>query len=165
MKSLFFQKFCNPKHRIHTSINNHLKKIIYNTKEKLTQVEGIIESNDNTSNYKPSLYQHLIDQNKIPKGCCPLCALNIKLQYTDILIISQFLDQKGNVLDKNISGLCYKQHSLLKRLTEFAFKAGLLKPYEQKNPKFQGPKKRWELYNRVYLDRTLWPRQTVKKIV
>lgn len=59
---------------------------------------------------------------------CPLCPekLGTMIHYTDVLIISQFLQPDGKVLPQKATGLCYEANSRLKELTRRARTAGLL---------------------------------------
>ncbi|ESO00113.1 hypothetical protein HELRODRAFT_176424 [Helobdella robusta] len=72
---------------------------------------------------------YLLQENAITnKEYCALCPKELKapVKYTDVLIISQFLDRKGNVLPQNITGLCHKAHCRLQRLLFQAQHAGLI---------------------------------------
>lgn len=60
------------------------------------------------------------------KGACPLCALDLDIKYTDILIISQFLRKDGRLLPRRDTGLCAKQQNRMSRLVHMAHNAGLL---------------------------------------
>ncbi|CAN8008797.1 unnamed protein product, partial [Ixodes pacificus] len=56
---------------------------------------------------------------------CPLCRVGLtNLKYTDVLILSQFVDSKGNQLPTSVTGLCRKQHKLVGRLVYEAQRTG-----------------------------------------
>uniref|UniRef100_V5GGQ9 Putative mitochondrial ribosomal protein s18a n=1 Tax=Ixodes ricinus TaxID=34613 RepID=V5GGQ9_IXORI len=58
---------------------------------------------------------------------CPLCRVGLtNLKYTDVLILSQFVDSKGNQLPASVTGLCRKQHKLVGRLVYEAQRTGLM---------------------------------------
>ncbi|OQV23913.1 hypothetical protein BV898_02261 [Hypsibius exemplaris] len=72
--------------------------------------------------------KHLLKSAAKKTGCCPLCDLGLKLHYSDVLIIQQFLRPgKGTVLPRFITGLCAEQQKNIDLLAYQAGKAGLLK--------------------------------------
>ncbi|XP_074593985.1 mitochondrial ribosomal protein S18A [Brevipalpus obovatus] len=74
---------------------------------------------------------------------CPLCRLNLKrLKYTDVLILEQFLDSDGNVLNFKKSNLCGSKYTLVKKLIQQAQRCRLL-PRPIGYPVYPG----WDNYN------------------
>lgn len=115
---------------IHTSSLLSLKKIeiTQDEKTKTITIEGkpldsekifgsralkLDDSNDSTANVRP----------------CPFCLLEkrgIFVQYSDVLVLRQFLTQDGFILPMSVTGLCKKQHRKLVVLTKLAKQAGLI---------------------------------------
>ena len=61
---------------------------------------------------------------------CVLCNLekeNIFIQYTDIMVLRQFLKDDGTLLSNKITGICKKQQSKLHVLLKHARLAGLIR--------------------------------------
>ncbi|KAJ1351499.1 hypothetical protein KIN20_007517 [Parelaphostrongylus tenuis] len=58
---------------------------------------------------------------------CALCTCNIpvKLSYSDVLILEQFMREDGTVLPRQLTGLCAKQQLRLERCVMQAHWAGL----------------------------------------
>ncbi|KAM7289727.1 39S ribosomal protein S18a, mitochondrial [Ixodes scapularis] len=78
-------------------------------------------------------------------SACPLCRVGLtNLKYTDVLILSQFVDSKGNLLPTSVTGLCLKQHRLVGRLVYEAQRTGLMHKDEHV------PKERWQELNNYF---------------
>ncbi|XP_033125955.1 39S ribosomal protein S18a, mitochondrial-like [Anneissia japonica] len=80
------------------------------------------------------------------KDACPICRLNLKVTYKDVLILSQFIKEDGSMLPKRITGVCSKQHLNLVECIKRAHKAGLLPDHKPKEkmvlpPGIQGKKR------------------------
>lgn len=61
---------------------------------------------------------------------CVLCNLekeNVYVQYTDILVLRQFLKDDGSVLSQSVTGLCKEQQKKVHVLVKQAKSAGLIK--------------------------------------
>ncbi|KAH7731507.1 Protein MRPS-18A [Aphelenchoides avenae] len=58
---------------------------------------------------------------------CTLCTCNVpvKIKYTDVLVLEQFMREDGTVLPKELTGLCKKQQLLVERCVMQAHWAGL----------------------------------------
>uniref|UniRef100_A0A914YU30 28S ribosomal protein S18a, mitochondrial n=1 Tax=Panagrolaimus superbus TaxID=310955 RepID=A0A914YU30_9BILA len=89
------------------------KKIVEKTDGNVTiiEVENVEESQ------KPKV--------ELGKHSCALCALPMKIKYTDVLILEQFMREDGTVLPKQITGICPKQQYRLERCVMQAHWAGL----------------------------------------
>eukprot|EP00057_Strongylocentrotus_purpuratus_P025920 XP_011680394.1 PREDICTED: 28S ribosomal protein S18a, mitochondrial-like [Strongylocentrotus purpuratus] len=61
-----------------------------------------------------------------PHGACPICSRNLHITYKDVLILSQFVDKDGNVLSRELTGVCAKQQLHLRECVERAMAADLL---------------------------------------
>jgi ribosomal protein S18 len=62
-------------------------------------------------------------------GPCSWCELEkrgIYVQYTDILVLRQFLKEDGSPLPRKVTGLCRKQNIKLRVLTKHAMQSGLI---------------------------------------
>lgn len=65
---------------------------------------------------------------------CSFCKLEkhgIYVQYTDVLVLRQFLREDGTVLPKKITGLCKRQQTKLYVLVKHANNAGLILNLQQ----------------------------------
>ncbi|RWS26323.1 28S ribosomal protein S18a-like protein, partial [Leptotrombidium deliense] len=114
--------------------------VLITEKENKTVVEGKrIDSPRTEFLMKPPVHAD-------PKAC-PLCKLNLKrLNYTDVLILKQFINSDGSMMSLADSGLCGRKYRLVSTLVQQAQKCRLL-PCPEDTPVF-GP---WEQYNR-YID-------------
>ncbi|WAR20134.1 RT18A-like protein [Mya arenaria] len=84
---------------------------------------------------------------------CVLCRLNLDIKYTDVLILSQFLREDGDVVSRQLSGLCYHQQSRIKKLVHQAHSAGLmqnLRPHVFPDEYSQMSDYKWKKYNVYY---------------
>ncbi|KAJ8045925.1 39S ribosomal protein S18a, mitochondrial [Holothuria leucospilota] len=63
-----------------------------------------------------------------PLNACPICSRNLMVTYRDVLILEQFVAKNGEILPRRITGLCVKQHRLLRDCIDKSQKAGLLPP-------------------------------------
>ena len=52
--------------------------------------------------------------------------------FQDVLIISQFVQEDGNIIPKSVTGLCYEQQSKMKKLIYQAHRAGTNKSIVEK---------------------------------
>ncbi|KAI1302421.1 28S ribosomal protein S18a, mitochondrial [Halotydeus destructor] len=58
---------------------------------------------------------------------CALCRLNLKrLKYTDVLILSQFIEPDGSLMEWQHTGLCGGQYKLVRKLVQQAQLSQLL---------------------------------------
>ncbi|XP_036406331.1 39S ribosomal protein S18a, mitochondrial [Megalops cyprinoides] len=98
-----------------------------------------------------------------PEGDCPICQwnLNNKYNYTDVLLLSQFIRPDGGMLPRRITGLCLTEHRKVAVCVQMAHRAGLLPDHKPKLPEGHVPKKPKPQLNR-YLTR--WSIDTVKPI-
>ncbi|XP_047430215.1 39S ribosomal protein S18a, mitochondrial [Mugil cephalus] len=97
-----------------------------------------------------------------PSAKCPIYRWNLqnKYNYTDVLLLSQFIRSDGGMLPKRITGLCPEEHRKIAICVQMAHRAGLLPDHR---PVLQGghvPKPKPQL-NR-YLTR--WSVKSVKPI-
>lgn len=98
-----------------------------------------------------------------PAAKCPIYRWNLqhKYNYTDVLLLSQFIRSDGGMLPKRITGLCHEEHRKIAICVQMAHRAGLLPDHRPKLPEGHVPKKPKLKLNR-YLTR--WSIDTVKPI-
>ncbi|XP_071962349.1 large ribosomal subunit protein mL66-like [Antedon mediterranea] len=66
------------------------------------------------------------------KDACPICRLNLRVTYKDVLILKQFVKEDGSMLPKRVTGVCNKQHNILVECIKRANKSGLLPDHKPK---------------------------------
>ncbi|XP_074662585.1 large ribosomal subunit protein mL66-like [Tubulanus polymorphus] len=107
-----------------------LKKVVENTEGDVTTIEGkyIKSAREEFMVKSPEEkeIQPAEESAASHQKPCPLCALDLEVKYTDVLIISQFLRPDGCPLPRRVTGLCNKQQRRLMKLTRQAQQAGLM---------------------------------------
>ncbi|XP_064412639.1 39S ribosomal protein S18a, mitochondrial isoform X2 [Latimeria chalumnae] len=98
-----------------------------------------------------------------PSGQCPICKWNLKhkYNYTDVLLLSQFIRSDGGLLPRRLTGLCYEEHKKIEVCVQMAQRAGLLPDHKPQLPEGHIPKRPKQQLNR-YLTR--WSIDSVKPI-
>uniref|UniRef100_A0A8P4KG94 Large ribosomal subunit protein mL66 n=1 Tax=Dicentrarchus labrax TaxID=13489 RepID=A0A8P4KG94_DICLA len=98
-----------------------------------------------------------------PAAKCPIYRWNLqhKYNYTDVLLLSQFIRSDGGMLPKRITGLCPEEHNKIAICVQMAHRAGLLPDHRPKLPEGHVPKKPKAQLKR-YLTR--WSIDSVKPI-
>lgn len=78
-----------------------------------------------------------------------LCVLS------DVLILNQFLRDDGKIIEREVTGLCRRQHKRMDKLIKMAQKAGLFpnKDYYQKER--EDPDKPWLKLNSYWDEKTI----------
>ncbi|XP_068243007.1 large ribosomal subunit protein mL66 [Palaemon carinicauda] len=130
------------------SSQNNVKKIIVDESEKVTTISAeYVES---------PLAPRLLKKGKEGSHDCPLCALNLNVKHTDVLILSQFLRPDGCLLPRRTTGLCTKQQLRIKYLVTMSQKAGLM-PNLAPSWSKKDPRKRYgsKKFNRYFDEATL----------
>lgn len=93
-------------------------------------VDVKLNPNKNESYIETSITKTGREGNVVKGGsqtACSLCRHNItNLQYTDVMILSQFLEKDGKLLDYRESNLCGKQYAKVKRLIAQAQRCNLM---------------------------------------
>ncbi|KAL0104098.1 hypothetical protein PUN28_017056 [Cardiocondyla obscurior] len=124
---------------ISLSASTHLREIITKKEDKVLIVEG---------RNVPQMKEHLLV--KLDSQACPLCATQLDVKHTDVLILRQFLQSDGTVLPLRVSGLCEVQHKRVSILIKMAQRAGLLPGViMEQNPAV------WETFNSYYDEDTI----------
>ncbi|XP_028653120.1 39S ribosomal protein S18a, mitochondrial [Erpetoichthys calabaricus] len=98
-----------------------------------------------------------------PSGQCPICRWNLKhkYNYTDVLVLSQFIRPDGGMLPRRVTGLCSEEHKKIEVCVKMAQRAGLLPDHKPALPEGHVPKRKKPQLNR-YLTR--WSVNSVKPI-
>ncbi|KAF6735773.1 28S ribosomal protein S18a, mitochondrial [Oryzias melastigma] len=98
-----------------------------------------------------------------PSAKCPIYRWNLqnKYDYTDVLLLSQFIRSDGGMLPRRITGLCFEEHHKIAICVQMAQRAGLLPDHKPKLPEGHVPKNPRPKLNR-YLTR--WSIDSVKPI-
>ncbi|XP_011694289.1 PREDICTED: 28S ribosomal protein S18a, mitochondrial isoform X2 [Wasmannia auropunctata] len=91
------------------------ENIIEKKEDKVLTIEGV---------NVPQKKEHLLV--KLNSNACPLCATELDVKHTDVLILSQFLRSNGTMLPRRITGLCNVQQKKVSVLVTMAQRAGLL---------------------------------------
>ncbi|XP_029638406.1 28S ribosomal protein S18a, mitochondrial [Octopus sinensis] len=104
-----------------------LKQILHKTEGNVTTIEGVHIPSPRENNVIPEKYFS-------KPTACPLCRLNLKVKYTDVLIVSQFVDANGKLLPQHVTKLCNRQHKHMNMLVNFATRAGLLRSLAPTGP-------------------------------
>ncbi|XP_028808862.1 large ribosomal subunit protein mL66 [Denticeps clupeoides] len=97
-----------------------------------------------------------------PAARCPIYRWNLqnKYNYTDVLLLSQFIRSDGGMLPRRITGLCAQEHFKIAACVQMAHRAGLLPDHRPRLPEGHVPKPKPQL-NR-YLTR--WSVKTARPI-
>lgn len=111
---------------------------------------------------------HILNTPKAPEppnseAKCPIYRWNLqhKYNYTDVLLLSQFIRPDGGLLPRRITGLCLEEHRKIAICVQMAHRAGLLPDHKPEPPANQIIKKPKQQLNR-YL--TCWSTDSVKPI-
>uniref|UniRef100_A0AAZ3QHE0 Large ribosomal subunit protein mL66 n=2 Tax=Oncorhynchus tshawytscha TaxID=74940 RepID=A0AAZ3QHE0_ONCTS len=94
---------------------------------------------------------------------CPIYRWNLQnnYNYTDVLLLSQFIRSDGGMLPRRVTGLCAQEHRKIAICVQMAHRAGLLPDHKPTLPEGHIPKKPKPQLNR-YLTR--WSIDSVKPI-
>ncbi|KAM9840754.1 large ribosomal subunit protein mL66 [Aulostomus maculatus] len=89
-----------------------------------------------------------------PTAKCPIYRWNLqnKYNYTDVLLLRQFIRSDGGMLPRKITGLCSEEHHKIAICVKMALREGLLPDHRPKLPEGHVPKKPKPHFNR-YLTR------------
>ncbi|XP_026551343.1 39S ribosomal protein S18a, mitochondrial [Pseudonaja textilis] len=127
-----------------------LRQVVETTEGNTTTIEGkIIDGVEIPSPPNPS-------------GNCPICRWNLKhkYDYMDVLLLSQFITSEGEMIPRNITGLCEEEHKKIRVCVEMAHRAGLLPDHKPKLPEDFVPKPK-HILNRYH---TRYPIDSVRPI-
>ncbi|KAL1447630.1 hypothetical protein MTO96_028440 [Rhipicephalus appendiculatus] len=122
--------------QLSTSATLRVKEIRQRQEGNTTVIEGV---------FIDSPRKGFVVKPKHTSSACPLCRLGLKkLNHTDVLILSQFMDSRGNQLPRKVTGLCAKQHKIVGTLLYQAQRTGLI--YNEEHT----PKERWQELNNYF---------------
>ncbi|NP_001025285.1 large ribosomal subunit protein mL66 [Danio rerio] len=107
-----------------------LRHVAEKKEGKTTIIEGFIE----TTTEQP--------QPPNPTASCPIYRWNLqnKYNYTDVLLLSQFIRSDGGLLPRRITGLCAQEHNKIAICVQMAHRAGLLPDHRPRLPEGHVPK-------------------------
>ncbi|XP_034555111.1 39S ribosomal protein S18a, mitochondrial [Notolabrus celidotus] len=128
-----------------------VRQVVEKTEAKTTTIEGQI------------LDIAVGPQPPNPTAKCPIYRWNLqhKYNYTDVLLLRQFIRSDGGMLPRRITGLCTEEHQKIAICVQMAHRAGLLPDHKPKLPEGHVPKRPKPQLNR-YLTR--WSIDSVKPI-
>ncbi|KTG36636.1 hypothetical protein cypCar_00009795 [Cyprinus carpio] len=120
-----------------------LRHVVEKKDGKMTVIEGVIE---------PTSEQ---PQPPNPTASCPIYRWNLqnKYNYTDVLLLSQFIRSDGGMLPRRITGLCAQEHTKIAICVQMAHRAGLLPDHKPPLPEGHVPKPKPNLPLNRYLTR------------
>uniref|UniRef100_A0A8C8J6A1 Large ribosomal subunit protein mL66 n=1 Tax=Oncorhynchus tshawytscha TaxID=74940 RepID=A0A8C8J6A1_ONCTS len=74
---------------------------------------------------------------------CPIYRWNLQnnYNYTDVLLLSQFIRSDGGMLPRRVTGLCAQEHRKIAICVQMAHRAGLLPDHKPTLPEGHIPKK------------------------
>ena len=95
--------------------------------KKSISIEGVV-SDLPKENLILSSYSSANGCKSASEKCHPLCRFSAvhEIKHTDVLILKQFIDHKGEMISREITGLCRRQHQRMSKLIKMSAKAGLL---------------------------------------
>ncbi|KAM6953992.1 large ribosomal subunit protein mL66 [Aplochiton taeniatus] len=127
-------------------------EVIENQEGNTTTIQGIAEDICTTGPQPPN-----------PTAQCPIYRWNLqnRYNYTDVLLLSQFIRSDGGMLPRRVTGLCTEEHKKIVICVQMAQRAGLLPDHKPKLPEGHVQKKVKPQLNR-YLTR--WSVKSVKPI-
>ncbi|KAK6488892.1 39S ribosomal protein S18a [Huso huso] len=133
-----------------------------------TQIRGIREVVENKDGKITTIEGKLVGvkselEPPNPSGQCPICRWNLKhkYNYTDVLLLSQFIRSDGGMLPRRVTGLCNEEHRKIEICVKMSHRAGLLPDHKPALPEGHVAKKQKPQLNR-YLTR--WSIDSVKPI-
>ncbi|KAK2726678.1 large ribosomal subunit protein mL66-like [Artemia franciscana] len=136
---------------VQSSQISYLKKIEQEEKENKIVIKATYYDSDRVNNLLPQTAIH--SENC---GACPLCRIGIPVMHTDVLIISQFVNSKGGIMPRKVTGLCKRMQKRIDYLVPMAQRAGLLMnltpDYSKKDPK---RRRGWKRFNTYYDESTI----------
>ncbi|XP_065121770.1 large ribosomal subunit protein mL66 [Paramisgurnus dabryanus] len=107
-----------------------LRHVVEQKEGKTTVIEGVIEPTSE------------VPQPPNPTAKCPIYRWNLqnKYNYTDVLLLSQFIRSDGGMLPRRITGLCAHEHTKVAICVQMAHRAGLLPDHRPRLPEGHVPK-------------------------
>lgn len=79
-------------------------------------IEGVLHEEDNSNYVPPENMDH----------SCPIRSRGIQVTYEDVLILRQFMHSDGEVLPRDVTGLCTREHIKVTNAIKMAQRANLM---------------------------------------
>ncbi|XP_022327140.1 large ribosomal subunit protein mL66-like [Crassostrea virginica] len=98
---------------------------------------------------------NVLKSDELKNEACPICRLNLDIKYTDVLILHQFLTDKGRLLPRRATGVCLKSQRKLQEAIHKAQRAGLmpqLRPASRRERVFPIANFKWKRFPSYYDD-------------
>ncbi|XP_077291209.1 mitochondrial ribosomal protein S18A [Arctopsyche grandis] len=131
-----------------------VKQIVTTTQNKEMTVEGLRVS----SPREHWLVKPTTDVTVGDRKPCYMCALDLDVKHTDVLILSQFVRSDGCMLPKRITGLCSMQQKKIGVMVQMAHRAGLMLNLTPKGCKRNiSNRKNWKKFNTYFDESTIFP--------
>lgn len=129
-----------------------IREIQITETEKAIVIEGV----EQPSGREPYLVQVPTPAHGCSDKCHPLCKLEFvhEIKYTDVLILHQFMSKTGTIIEREVTGLCARQHKRMEKLIKMAQKAGLM-PHEQDIYWDRKQERPWERLNSYWDEKTI----------
>ncbi|XP_045447877.1 28S ribosomal protein S18a, mitochondrial [Melitaea cinxia] len=125
-----------------------LKEIREHKEGSTVVVEGVIVPSPRTELLIRA--ENVKESSNICPNTCYMCALDLDVKHTDVLILSQFVRSDGCMLPRRITNLCPRQQKKIGKLVTMAQKAGLMinltPSYCKKDPKRRYGYKKFNTY-------------------
>ncbi|XP_011863420.1 PREDICTED: 28S ribosomal protein S18a, mitochondrial [Vollenhovia emeryi] len=139
-KSLIFSE---PSRSVSLSATARLREIIKKKEDNVLTIEAV---------RVPQKKENLLV--KLDSNACPLCATELDVKHTDVLILSQFLRSNGTMLPRRITGLCNVQQKRVSVLVQMAQRAGLM-PNKFTKRIMNSRRPDWRKFNAYYDEDTI----------
>ncbi|XP_077568287.1 large ribosomal subunit protein mL66 [Stigmatopora nigra] len=157
---------------LHGAVSGHLRSLqkiqVPNLPHSMIQRRGIRQVIEKQEGKTLTIEGKILEMSNVsqppnPSAKCPIYKWNLqnKYNYTDVLLLSQFIRSDGGMLPKRITGLCPAEHNKVAVCVQMAHRAGLLPDHRPKLPEGHVPKRIRPELNR-YLTR--WSVKSVKPI-
>ncbi|XP_041979628.1 28S ribosomal protein S18a, mitochondrial [Aricia agestis] len=137
---------------LYTTKALNLKELVERKEGSTLTIEGVTVKSPNTDLLvRAEKIKELapIERNEHGNPCY-MCALQLDVKHTDVLILSQFVRSDGCMLPRRITGLCHRQQKKIGKLVTMAQKAGLMinltPSYCKKDPKKRRDYKKFNTY-------------------
>merc|ERR1712156_1367507 len=158
MTSIFLQakRLCNVSLRLLSTTNcRTVRRIIVEEEGKTINIKGVKEDSPRTKNVIDSSMFSASGSCDAYENCHPLCKFDKvhEIKHTDVLILEQFVDSNGDLMPRDLTGLCERQNYRLNKLVGMAQKAGLM----DSKDKFKMEKvtKPWAKYNSYWDEKSI----------
>uniref|UniRef100_A0A915ICP1 28S ribosomal protein S18a, mitochondrial n=1 Tax=Romanomermis culicivorax TaxID=13658 RepID=A0A915ICP1_ROMCU len=129
------------KRNFKTSSTLCLKQIQEVVNGKTIEVRGV--------NVKSDREEKLIEHSHFGESCV-LCRLDLKIKYSDVLILEQFMRPDGSVLPREVTGLCVEQQEKVENCILQAHWSGLFPDKKPADYNAAVEESEWRRYKRYW---------------